>query len=503
MTERQIELDSIDTALVVFGSCDENIRLLEREFGITAVCRGSENKLCGEEEGVAGAARAIDAMLTLVDNRTPLEEQTVRYCISLARSGEDAKVFELTGDFVAVTAKGRPVRPKTLGQKEYLKAIEKNAITFGVGPAGTGKTYLAVAMAVKAFKAHDVSRIILGYAPFGKAIVNSVAFSLQYLKRVVWQLYQHPEEVLSWEGMDLPGDEAQQIAQVKQLLEDYWIILEYNNVKLESNRVLQGLEDPINTELLEEGIPPLRARKMTGDDTFQEVRATLSAIENAKSVIQELDFNMIAATSMISHGVDADRFNLMLFYGMPSNTAEYIQAYSRVGRKHTGLVIDIMRPSREKDQSYLRNFNKFHEFKDILVDPVSINRWAAKAVESTLPGIVSGLLLNYYLYQLKYTPSMGNIGRVEELKAALLSGTITAEALKDHARQIYKCSDDDTSIGSLYRRTVDRMIDELVQKLTAGDFKPNTYLTQAFEECQFHVMRSLRDTDRQVTVELR
>ncbi len=161
MTERQIELDSIDTALVVFGSCDENIRLLEREFEITAVCRGSEIKLCGEEEGVAGAARAIDAMLTLVANRTPLEEQTVRYCISLARSGEDAKVSELTGDFVAVTAKGRPVRPKTLGQKEYLKAIEKNAITFGVGPAGTGKTYLAVAMAVKAFKAHDISRIIL------------------------------------------------------------------------------------------------------------------------------------------------------------------------------------------------------------------------------------------------------------------------------------------------------------------------------------------------------
>lgn len=303
--------------------------------------------------------------------------------------------------------------------------------------------------------------------------------------------------------MDLPGDEEQQIAQVKQLLEDYWIILEYNNVKLESNRVLQGLEDPINTELLEEGIPPLQARKMTGDDTFQEVRATLSAIENAKSVIHDLDFNMIAATSMISHGVDADRFNLMLFYGMPGNTAEYIQAYSRVGRKHTGLVIDIMRPSREKDQSYLRNFNKFHEFKDILVDPVSINRWAAKAVESTLPGIVSGLLLNYYLYKLKYTPGMGNIGRVEELKAALLSGTITAEELKDHARQIYKCSDDDTSIGSLYRRSVDRMIDELLQKLTSGDFKPSTYLTQAFEECQFHVMRSLRDTDRQVTVELR
>ena len=161
MTERQIELDSLDTALLVFGSGDENIRLLEQECGVTAVCRGSEIKLTGEEEGVEGAARAVDAMLTLIANKTPLEEQTVRYCISLARSGEDGKISELTGDFIAITTKGRPVRPKTLGQKRYLEAIGKNSITFGVGPAGTGKTYLAVAMAVKAFKAHEISRIIL------------------------------------------------------------------------------------------------------------------------------------------------------------------------------------------------------------------------------------------------------------------------------------------------------------------------------------------------------
>ena len=99
--------------------------------------------------------------MTLMQNHTPLEEQTIRYCISLARAGEEKRVQELTEDFVAVTAKGRPVRPKTLGQKEYLRAIRDHSITFGVGPAGTGKTYLAVAMAVKAFKSKDVSRIIL------------------------------------------------------------------------------------------------------------------------------------------------------------------------------------------------------------------------------------------------------------------------------------------------------------------------------------------------------
>lgn len=197
----------------------------------------------------------------------------------------------------------------------------------------------------------DIGRIIVGYAPFGKAIVNSVAYSLQYLKRVVWNLYTNPKDVLCFDGMEIEGTEEHQIAEVRKLLEEYWIILEYNNVKLESNRVLQALEDPINTELNEEGVQPLIAKKMTGDDSFQEVRATLSTIEHAKSVVNDIDFNMIAATSMISHGVDADRFNLMLFYGIPGNTAEYIQAYSRVGRKYTGVVIDIMRPSQRKTKA--------------------------------------------------------------------------------------------------------------------------------------------------------
>ena len=347
----------------------------------------------------------------------------------------------------------------------------------------------------------DIGRIIIGYAPFGKAIVNSVAFSLQYLKRVVYDLYRDPVQVLNIPGMNIEGSEEDRIAAVLRLLEDYWIILEYNNVKMESNRVLQAIEDPINTELIAEGIQKLTAKKMTGDDTFQEVRATLSSIEHANSAINDLDFNMIAATSMISHGVDADRFNLMLFYGMPGNTAEYIQAYSRVGRKHTGIVIDIMRPSREKDQSYLKHFVKFHEYKDILVDSVSINRWAAKAVENTLPGILSSLILNYYVYELQY--SVGDISKFGDLKKALSEELITVDMLKKHAYQIYKCSDNDSSIGKLYRITIDRIIDNLISSLKNGSLESKTYLTTAFDRCYCHVMSSLRDTDKQVIVELR
>ena len=272
---------------------------------------------------------------------------------------------------------------------------------------------------------------------------------------------------------------------------------------MESNRVLQALEDPINTELISEKIQPLIAKKMTGDDTFQEVRATLSAIENAKNAIEDLDFNMIAATSMISHGVDADRFNLMLFYGMPGNTAEYIQAYSRVGRKHTGVVIDIMRPTREKDQSYLKNFNKFHEYKDILVDSVSINRWATKAVENTLPGVLSAILLNYYAYELQFTAGTEDISKYKDLKYAFQNGIITASDLKKHAYYVYKCSDTDSSIGKLYKETIDRKIDDLFDGISNGSFDGKMYLTSAFAKCYFHVMQSLRDTDKQIIVEMK
>ena len=148
LAERSLELDSIELAAAIFGSGDQNIHLLEKEFRVTAVCRGSVLRFTGEQCDVDAAARAVDGMVTLMENHTPLEEQTVRYCISLAHGGEEKRLRELTDDFVAVTAKGRPIHPKTLGQKEYLAAIRKNAITFGVGPAGTGKTYLAVAAAV-------------------------------------------------------------------------------------------------------------------------------------------------------------------------------------------------------------------------------------------------------------------------------------------------------------------------------------------------------------------
>ncbi len=161
MVEKVVNVSDMDVALAVFGNQDENMRLLEKEYGVTFVFRGTEIKMVGDEAQVKTASKTIKAMVNLHEGGVPLDEQAVRYCISLARGGEEEKISELTGDFILINSKGRPIRPKTLGQKAYINAINKNAITFGVGPAGTGKTYLAVAMATKAYKAHEVSRIIL------------------------------------------------------------------------------------------------------------------------------------------------------------------------------------------------------------------------------------------------------------------------------------------------------------------------------------------------------
>ena len=159
--EQRISIERLEQAVNIFGSFDENIRLLEQEFSVTVVNRDGELRVEGEPEDTMLACKAIQALLTLSSRGESIGEQNVRYIIGLVRSGKETQVAELTGDVLCITAKGRPVRPKTIGQKEYIKSVLHNTVTIGVGPAGTGKTYLAVAMAVKAFKSKEVSRIIL------------------------------------------------------------------------------------------------------------------------------------------------------------------------------------------------------------------------------------------------------------------------------------------------------------------------------------------------------
>ena len=161
MFEQVLSIDRMENAVSLFGSFDENIRLIESEFSVTVLNRGYDLKISGEAENVAKATTAIERLLALINKGEALSDQNVRYVISLVKDGEEDKLMSLSGDCVCITSKGKPVKPKTLGQKKYVEAIRKNTIVLGAGPAGTGKTYLAVAMAVTAFRAKEVNRIIL------------------------------------------------------------------------------------------------------------------------------------------------------------------------------------------------------------------------------------------------------------------------------------------------------------------------------------------------------
>ena len=159
--EQRISIERMEQAVNLFGSFDENVRLVEAEFRVTVANREGELRVNGEPEDTMLACKALSALLTISNRGEPVTEQNVRYVIGLVRAGQEDRISELTQDVICISAKGRPIKPKTLGQKQYVESIVKNTVTIGVGPAGTGKTYLAVAAAVAAFRERKINRIIL------------------------------------------------------------------------------------------------------------------------------------------------------------------------------------------------------------------------------------------------------------------------------------------------------------------------------------------------------
>ncbi len=161
MIEKVIETQNMDMILNIFGNFDENVNLIQKEYNVVVLTRGTDIKITGDEENVFKASEAIKSLMLICEKGGSVNEQSIRYVFSLVKEGTQRELENLSDDGICVTTSGKIVRPKTIGQKKYVDEIKKNTIVLGVGPAGTGKTYLAVAMAVKAFRAHEVNRIIL------------------------------------------------------------------------------------------------------------------------------------------------------------------------------------------------------------------------------------------------------------------------------------------------------------------------------------------------------
>ena len=161
VVERIVNAERLEDIIAVFGSFDENIRRIEDALDVRIINRSTDLKVSGDEEMVDKAVRTLEGLLALASKGEAIDEQRVRYLITLVNEGNDAQVEQMTKDVVCITAKGKPIKAISVGQQKYMKAIANNTVTIGVGPAGTGKTYLAVAAAVAAFRERTVNRIVL------------------------------------------------------------------------------------------------------------------------------------------------------------------------------------------------------------------------------------------------------------------------------------------------------------------------------------------------------
>lgn len=161
MAEKSLVITNMNDMLNLFGSFDSNIRIVQDEFNVNIINRGSEVKVSGNEADVNKALGCLESLLKIAKNGDDITEQQVRYILSMAGESDADEIANLSDGGICVTTSGKIIKPKTLGQKKYIDSISKNTISFGVGPAGTGKTFLAVSMAVRAFKSHEINKIIL------------------------------------------------------------------------------------------------------------------------------------------------------------------------------------------------------------------------------------------------------------------------------------------------------------------------------------------------------
>ena len=160
-TQAVISLESMDSCLSLFGTNDQNLPLFESELDVTLSVRGSDLKITGPDEHVSMASQVVEKLSDLLRRNAQVDRTTLRYALALAKRGELDRIDDIAFEVVAITHRGRPIRCKTLGQYEYVKSIREHELTFAVGPAGTGKTYLAMALAIVALRNKQVERIVL------------------------------------------------------------------------------------------------------------------------------------------------------------------------------------------------------------------------------------------------------------------------------------------------------------------------------------------------------
>lgn len=366
----------------------------------------------------------------------------------------------------------------------YGRAEDRACVFPGLGPK-LGESFYARTLS-------HPQRLFVGIIPHNKTIFNATLELIEsYHRETQWLRKLAAEEANPYGGQLRPGTD-----EWRKLVDLYLTSLTYFSVGRILNSTRTDLESDVNRNLKDDGFGALEIRELTGSTGTDDVTDILEHLEQpARDNATESD--AVLATSMVSHGVDIDRLNAMIFYGMPRQTAEYIQASSRVGRSNVGVVFSCLHPIRERDQSHYGYFVKYHEYMGQLVEPVAINRWAKYSIGRTLPGLFMGVLL-----QLLANKDVGNANRYyikEFVQQKISTGELTADDFVPVLEKAYRVDDDDTVAETDFRKKIRDLVGRFLDQILAPSYDGN-FVSESLRPHK--PMMSLRDVDEPVEIEL-
>jgi superfamily II DNA/RNA helicase len=328
-----------------------------------------------------------------------------------------------------------------------------------------------------------VSRYIIGVLPHSKTIIHAIQDILLYHALMVRIWEGDPDRLVSG-GFFASREEA------AAALSNYSVAVSYNTMKMQVDAIASAARKILSPQLRDWGLRGIKVQPLTGDVSFERVKMVLELLERKEG---PRDVDLITATSMISHGVDIDALNFMVFMGVPTSTAEYVQAYSRVGRSHPGVVVVVVNHARERDTSHYRYFSNYHNLSDLLVEPVPINRWAKNSIERTLPGIFCASVMAYFEPQVQKAKGVKRrLYMSDGFTDSINDRSLKEEDILEFVRKCYHVED---PMGSQFDEAIRSGVHRYVNELTCprkGSFISGVISTPP--------LISLRDTDVQVDV---
>lgn len=368
---------------------------------------------------------------------------------------------------------------------------------------------------------HKIGRYIVGAIPHGLSRTYAMVNVLYEYARIIQTYLYNPESVITQltEGrlhttdsveLEWPENPIERRNTVLNILEMYRVEIAYCIQKTDNDRLQRSVKSMINTWLEGDGLHPIRSKLMTGETRFDDVRRVLAVLEGETPSLDDENIDMLNATSMISHGVDVDKLNFITFLGIPRSTAEYIQAYSRVGRQIPGIVFLLFNPMHVRDRSHYLRFDQYHEYQDLLVEATPLERWAEFAVECTMPGIFAGFVLQYFDYDLEDEVEE-RVYLYEGFKDATRRGVINYGRMLNMLKRAYVCSESqrskdwaDHAVVTVYEKKIEELFDHLWNNCLDGKPDDGFYgfissmLKRDVDDRS--PMRSLRDIDEQIDI---